>query len=122
MVIVSMSRAIPTSSSSSGLSGGSGDGKELLEDPTVRRVMAHHSTQQDAGRVFSRARPRLAVYTHMVLLSRPSVPALTEAELMDQTRETYDGPLKVGADLMCFDIRLSEVSVWRQADRSTARS
>jgi ribonuclease Z len=95
---------------------------ELLEDPTVRRVMAHHSTPQDAGRVFSRARPRLAVYTHLVLLSRPGVPAPTEAELMAQTRETYDGPLEVGVDLMCFDIRLGEVSVWRQADRSTARS
>jgi ribonuclease Z len=95
---------------------------ELLEDPTVRRVMAHHSTPQDAGRVFSRARPRLAVYTHLVLLSRPGVPAPTEAELMAQTRETYDGPLEIGADLMCFDIRLGEMSVCRQADRSTARS
>lgn len=62
---------------------------ELMEDPAVRRVMAHHSSPRDAARVFGRARTTLAVYTHLVLLSRPGVPVPTEAELMAQTRETY---------------------------------
>ncbi len=63
--------------------------------------------------VFSRTRPRLAVYTHLVLLARPAAPALTVDELIAQTRETYDGPLEVGVDLMTFDIRRSEVIVGR---------
>jgi ribonuclease Z len=77
---------------------------ELLKDPQVRTVMAHHTSPQEAGTVFGRARPKLAVYTHLVLLSRPPVPALTTEELVAQTRETYDGPLQVGEDLMSFEI------------------
>lgn len=77
---------------------------ELLKDQQVQRVMAHHTSPQEAGKVFSRARPKLAVYTHLVLLSRGAVPALTVDELVAQTRETYHGPLEVGEDLMSFEI------------------
>ena len=72
--------------------------------------------------MFGRARPRLAVHTHIVLLSRPGVPDPTEAELMAQLRETYDGPLEVGADLMRFHIYEAEVSVQQRACRSAAGS
>jgi ribonuclease Z len=84
---------------------------ELADDPAVRRVMAHHASPRDAGRVFSRARPKLAAYTHLVLLSRPGVPALTTAEVVSQTRETYDGPLAVGTDLTRFDIAADGVTM-----------
>ena len=66
----------------------------------------------------SRARLRLAVYTHLVLLSRPGVPVPTET--VAQTREAYDGPLEVGADLMRFDIRSGEVSIRCRARRGAA--
>jgi ribonuclease Z len=88
----------------------------LMADPAVQRVMAHHTAPRDAGRVFSRARPRLAVYTHLVLLSRPGVPAPTVAEVVAETRETYDGPLEVGEDLMCFELREDAVSVQTTSD------
>lgn len=78
--------------------------KELLNDKQVARVMAHHTSPQEAGTVFSRAAPKLAVYTHLVLLTRPGVKALTTEELVAQTRETYRGPLVVGEDLMSFEI------------------
>jgi hypothetical protein len=72
---------------------------ELLKDAQVQRVMAHHSSPQEAGRVFHLARPKLAVYTHLVLLARPGVPAVTAEELVAQTRAAYDGPLVVDEDL-----------------------
>jgi ribonuclease Z len=87
---------------------------ELLADAQVSRVMQHHTSPQEAGTVFSRARPRLAAYTHLVLLARGEVPSLTPEELIAQTRETYDGPLEVGQDLMTFDIGPDDVSVLRR--------
>ena len=42
---------------------------ELLQDQQVQRVMAHHTSPQEAGTVFTRAQPKLAVYTHLVLLA-----------------------------------------------------
>ena len=90
---------------------------ELLKDGQLQRVMAHHTSPQEAGRVFDLARPRLAVYTHLVLLSRPGVPAVTVEELVAQTRETYDGPLVVGEDLMTFKVGKGRVDVVRENAR-----
>jgi ribonuclease Z len=90
---------------------------ELLKDMQVRRVMAHHTSPQEAGRVFQLARPRLAVYTHLVLLARPDVPAVTAEELVAQTRAAYDGPLVVGEDLMAFDVGKDGVEVVRARGR-----
>jgi ribonuclease Z len=86
---------------------------ELLKDAQVQRVMAHHTSPQEAGRVFQLARPQLAVYTHLVLLARPGVAAVTAEELIAQTRETYDGPLVVGEDLMTFKVGKVGVEVVR---------
>jgi ribonuclease Z len=92
---------------------------ELLKDPQVQRVMAHHTSPQDAGKVFSQVGPKLAVYTHLVLLNRPTIPAVTSKELVAQTRQTYAGPLVVGEDLMSFAISDSGVEI---VPASTARS
>lgn len=64
----------------------------------VQRIIAHHTTPEDAGRIFSLVKPRLAVYSHIV----PS-PA-TEKDLVGPTRKTYSGPLAVGYDLMSISI------------------
>jgi len=85
----------------------------LLKDAQVQRVLAHHTSPQEAGRVFQAARPRLAVYSHLVLLARPGVPAPTTDELVAQTREAYDGPLVVGEDLMTLEIGATGVNVVR---------
>ncbi len=84
---------------------------ELLKDAQVQRVMAHHTSPQEAGRVFQLARPKLALYTHLVLLARPGVPAVTAEELVAQTRASYDGPLVVGEDLMAFNVGKAGVEV-----------
>jgi ribonuclease Z len=60
----------------------------------LERIVARHASPEQVGRIFARARPRLAVYSHIV----PS-PA-TAADLVAPTRRSYDGPLAVGYDLM----------------------
>lgn len=77
---------------------------ELLKDQQVQRVMAHHTSPEQAGTVFSRSQPKLAVYTHLVLLARPPVPSIAMDDLIAQTRTTYSGPLEVGDDLMTVEI------------------
>ena len=64
----------------------------------ANRVIAHHVTPEQAGEVFTRAQPKLAVYSHIVL------PTATEQDLMPATRQTYAGPLALGEDLMVIDV------------------
>jgi ribonuclease Z len=77
---------------------------ELLRNPQMQRILAHHTTPREAGRVFAQAVPKMAAYTHLVLLASDNVPSMTIDELVAETRESYQGPLIVGEDLMSFDI------------------
>jgi ribonuclease Z len=77
---------------------------ELCGEPHIQRVLNHHTTPQEAGLVFARAKPKLAAYTHLVMLASTSVPAPSIQDLIAQTRETYSGPLEIGEDLMSFEI------------------
>ena len=70
----------------------------------VKRIIDHHTSPQEAGRVFSLVAPKLAAYTHFVLLSNADYPEPTLDDLVDYTRETYKGPLQLGEDLMSFVI------------------
>jgi ribonuclease Z len=82
--------------------------RALVPDPAaVQRIIEHHTTPEEAGRVFAAAEPRLAVYSHIV----PS-PA-TAADLVPPTRKTYTGPLEVGEDLMTITVG-ARVTVSRQ--------
>jgi ribonuclease Z len=60
------------------------------------QVLAHHTTPDEAGKVFTKVAPKLAVYSHIV---PPDVP-----DLVPHTRKTYAGPLEVGEDLMIIEI------------------
>jgi ribonuclease Z len=64
----------------------------------AKSVIAHHVTPEQAGEVFSRTRPKLAVYSHIVL------PTATEEDLIPPTRKTYSGPLELGEDLMVIEV------------------
>lgn len=55
-----------------------------------------HTEPKDAAVIFDRARPRMAVYSHLI------PPQVTEQELKDAT--PYDGPLTVARDLMMITI------------------
>lgn len=77
----------------------------LEQSATARRIVGFHTLPEDAGRIFARTRPRLAVYSHVVLLTTdPAFPAPSVTELVPRTRSTYDGPLEVGEDLMAIEI------------------
>ncbi len=77
---------------------------ELMKEAYVQRIIGHHTTPYDCGRVFALTRPKLAAYTHVVQLASSSVPPPTVADMMAETRQTYDGPLEMGEDLMSFEI------------------
>jgi ribonuclease Z len=62
----------------------------------MAKVIAHHTTPDQAGSVFSRVKPKLAVYSHIVPWDAD--------DLIPRTRKTYSGPLEVGEDLMSIDI------------------
>jgi ribonuclease Z len=57
-------------------------------------VIAHHTTPEQAGQVFSRVAPRLAVYSH----------APSSERVLAQTRTTYAGPLQGAEDLLTIVI------------------
>jgi len=42
---------------------------ELMNAPLMSAILAVHTSARDAGEVFRRTRPKLAAYTHLVLLS-----------------------------------------------------
>ena len=76
----------------------------LAKSEGARGIIAHHTTPEEAGMVFDRIRPRLAVYSHVVLLFDPTIGAPTIEELEARTRTTYSGLLETGEDLMTIEV------------------
>lgn len=62
----------------------------------TKKIIGHHTTAEEAGSIFSRVKPKLAVYSHIV---PPDVP-----NVIPHTRKTYSGPLVLGEDLMTIEI------------------
>jgi len=63
------------------------------------RAFAHHTTPEQAAEVFTDARPRLAVFSHIVVFGTSE-----EAEILSRTRHAYSGPLLLGQDLMSISV------------------
>ena len=76
----------------------------LAASVPMQRIIAHHTTPMEAGAVFSRTKPKLAVYSHIVLLSSEKIAEPTLDDVVAETRQIYKGPLVVGEDLMSFEI------------------
>ena len=81
------------------------DRKTLRDSEHERRVMAHHISPEKAGEVFARVKPRLAVYSHIVLLG-----PVSDSEIIPRTRQTYSGRVALGEDLMEMDVG-DEISI-----------
>ena len=60
-------------------------------------IVAHHTTPEQAGKVFTAVKPGLAVYSHIARLN--GYPA---EEILQRTKENYSGPAILGEDLMSF--------------------
>lgn len=72
--------------------------EELRHSERLQNIMGLHLSPEEAGKVFTRTKPKLAVYTHMVLFS------INIEEIATRTRQTYSGPLEIGEDLMVFEV------------------
>lgn len=88
---------------------------ELIAASDIARTIAgYHSSPEQAGKVFERIRPRLAVFTHVALFTNDAArPALGVEDITARARATYAGPLVVGEDLMTIAIG-DEVAVRRR--------
>jgi len=64
-----------------------------------KTIASNHTTPQDAGEVFRRADPKLAVYTHILFFGD-----YLPDDLVASTRNNYSGPLEVGEDLMTIEV------------------
>jgi ribonuclease Z len=62
------------------------------------KIVDYHVTPEQAGEVFTRTKPKLAVYSHICM------PTATEQDLLPATRKTYTGPLELGEDLMVIEV------------------
>ena len=65
---------------------------------TTQRIIDHHTTPEQAGRLFTRVAPKLAVFSHIV------GPPGCEGEIVEGTRRHYTGAFEVGHDLMTIEV------------------
>ena len=72
--------------------------------PRFKEIAAHHTSPEDAGRIFSQARPKMAAFTHIIALKAGQPLDVPATEILARTRTTYAGPLVLGEDLMRFEI------------------
>lgn len=72
----------------------------------IEKIIPLHTTPEQAGEIFTRVRPKLALYSHI------SPPTATAKDIVSPTRKTYSGPLEVGEDLMTIEVG-EEVEVRR---------
>jgi ribonuclease Z len=82
---------------------------QLAALPQLKPVADHHTSPEQAGVVFSRVKPKLAAYSHLVLLGANA------DEILSRTRSAYQGPVVPGEDLMRFEVGDSVVvKRWNQ--------
>lgn len=65
----------------------------------LKRIASNHTTPEQAGEVFARVKPKLAVYNHLLLFG-----GARAEDLIPATRKKYGGALIVGEDLLQIDI------------------
>jgi ribonuclease Z len=76
----------------------------MVDPAAIERVINHHTTAEEAGKLFARVRPKLAVFSHIV----PSVAA--ESDVLPDARKFYDGRMVFGVDRMVIRMG-SEIEV-----------
>ena len=72
-------------------------GEDLSEG--IEFVLGYHTVPEECGVVFSKVRPRLAVFIHALLFKGVSFD-----EVLMRTRTVYDGSVVVGEDMMRIEI------------------
>ena len=64
-----------------------------------RGALSHHTSPEDCGKVFSIAKPSLAVFTHVFQFQGVSL-----EEMMRRARSEYDGSVVFGEDMMQIEV------------------
>jgi len=81
----------------------------LSKSDSKYHILAHHTTPEQAAKVFNQVKPKLAAYSHIVNLY-----AQKEDEILKRTKAIYTGPLILGKDLMSFSVGDSvSVNTWQ---------
>jgi ribonuclease Z len=77
--------------------------QDMLDDPVYKKIVDHHTTPREAGKVFAESAAKLVVFSHQGLLpGKNGLPSWDE--VVAQVRETYTGEFVIGEDLMQFQI------------------
>ena len=87
--------------------------QHLVDVPWVKAVINHHTTPEEAGVVFSRTKPRMAVFSHITLVGDADNPRPGDKDIEARTRTTWSGSLVVGTDLTRFVLRADGPSMKR---------
>jgi ribonuclease Z len=75
----------------------------LAKSPMAKKIVSYHTSPEEAGKVFSLAKPKLAVYSHIAI--PPLEPPLpTVDDIITRTKKHYNGELIVGEDLLVIEI------------------
>lgn len=77
---------------------------EKADMPYVNHFYSYLANPEKVGRIFSEARPKLAVLAHISLYSRHDIPRADMNELRNRIAQNYGGPFLIGEDLMSFVI------------------
>jgi len=80
--------------------------KLLKKSKIMRSILSHHSEPEDTAWVFNAVKPKLAVYSHIVLYGRQK-----PADVMKRACKSYAGPLMVRKDLLKIDIGKEAVTI-----------
>ena len=78
--------------------------ESLLNFPEIAGILQHHTTPQQAGEIFSIARPKMGAFIHIAALSRPGSPPVKLEDIKAKAEEFYDGSIIIAEDLMRFEI------------------
>jgi ribonuclease Z len=70
----------------------------------AKTIADHHTDAAEAGQVFQRVQPKLALFSHY--------PNIVPAEVLRLVRESYPGQVEFGEDFMTIEIG-SAVSIRR---------
>ena len=78
--------------------------ESLLKFPEIAGILQHPPTPQQAGEIFSIARPKMAAFIHITTPSRPGFSPVKLEDIKAKAEEFYDGSIIIAEDLMRFEI------------------
>ena len=77
---------------------------EAQASAAVSRVLSSHTSPEQAARVFAAVNPKLAVFTHVSLVSVAERRQALLETVLPRTRSIYSGRVVIGEDLMTVSI------------------